>query len=84
MTVPYACRDIMDNVALYPPGWTHRAYFAPRQEKNKKARAGQEQEGSVVDTLIQAEERAAVVRQQEQEDAAAAELARASQAGLQA
>ena len=89
VTVPYSCREVMDNKELYPPGWTHRAYFAPRQEKNKKARSGQEQEGSVVDTLIQAEERAAVTRQQEQEDLVRAareqaELARASTAGLQA
>ena len=68
VTVPYACRDIMDNVALYPPGWTHRAYFAPRQDRNKRARAGQEQGLNVVPTLLQGEERANVAKQQEEED----------------
>ena len=35
-TVPYSCRQLLDNPALYPPGWTHRAYFAPRGDKNKR------------------------------------------------
>ena len=66
VTVPYKCREIMDNKELYPDGWSHRAFFAPRQERSKRARAG---EGlRVEDTLLQGEERAAVARQQEQED----------------
>ena len=96
VTVPYACRELMDNVALYPPGWTHRAYFAPRQERSKRLRPGQEQGRGVVETLLQGEERANVARQQEEEDrridplAAAAlakrdsEAAAAAAAGLQA
>ena len=35
-TVPYSCRQLLDNPALYPPGWTHRAYFAPRGDRNKR------------------------------------------------
>ena len=37
--VPYKCRDLMTNPATYPPGWTHRAYFSPR-EGNKWAKPG--------------------------------------------
>ena len=92
VTVPYSCREIMDNAALYPPGWTHRAYFAPRQDRSKRPRAGQQQGLSVVDTIIQSEERAAEAKQQEQEDmilketttGVEAELARARQTVLQA
>ena len=67
VTVPYGCRDIMDNVALYPAGWTHRAFFAPRQDMSKRARAGEQGRG-VVATLLQGEERAAVAQQKEQEE----------------
>ena len=67
VTVPYGCRDIMDNVALYPAGWTHRAFFAPRQDMSKRARAGEQGRG-VVATLLQGEERANVAKQQEEED----------------
>ena len=35
-TVPYSCRQVLDNPALYPRGWTHRAYFAPRGDRNKR------------------------------------------------
>ena len=35
-TVPYSCRQLLDNPALYPQGWTHRAYFAPRGDRNKR------------------------------------------------
>ena len=35
-TVPYSCLQLLDNHALYPPGWTHRAYFAPRGDRNKR------------------------------------------------
>jgi hypothetical protein len=35
-TVPYSCRQLLDNPAMYPPGWTHRAYFAPRGDRNKR------------------------------------------------
>ena len=66
VTVPYKCREIMDKQELYPDGWSHRAYFAPRQERSKRARAG---EGlRVEEALLQGEERANVARQQQQED----------------
>ena len=75
VTVPYGCREIMDNMALYPAGWTHRAYFAPRQDWNKRARAGQQQGLNVVSTLLQGVERATVAQQQEEEDNVSALLA---------
>ena len=39
-TVPYSCRQLLDNPALYPPGWTHRAYFAPRGDRSKRQTSG--------------------------------------------
>ena len=35
-TVPYSCCQLLDNPALYPPGWTNQAYFAPRGDRNKR------------------------------------------------
>ena len=67
VTVPYSNRDILDNAALYPPGWTHRAFFAPRGEMNKRPRHGQQQ-SNMVATLLQEQERDGVVAQQAAED----------------
>ena len=39
-TVPYSCRQLLDNPALYPQGWTHRAYFAPRGDRSKRQTSG--------------------------------------------
>ena len=39
-TVPYSCRQLLDNPALYPMGWTHRAFFAPRGDRNKRQKEG--------------------------------------------
>ena len=68
LTVPYRCREIVENGALYPPGWTHRAYFAPRQDRIKRARAGQQPGLNVVPTLLQGEERANMAKKQVEED----------------
>jgi hypothetical protein len=39
-TVPYSCRQLLENPALSPQGWTHRAYFAPRGDRNKRQKEG--------------------------------------------
>lgn len=39
-TVPYSCRQLLDNPALYPAGWTHRAYYAPREDRSKRQTSG--------------------------------------------
>ena len=91
VTVPYSCREIMDNPALYPDGWTHRAYFAPRTERSKRVKPNENQTAGVVESLLQSEERATVSREQEEREVYAqkvqaavdAELARLKASGLQ-
>ena len=34
VVVSYICRDFMENDALYPPGWCHRKFFSPMQNRN--------------------------------------------------
>ena len=54
VTVPYGCRELLDNPACYPPGWTHRAFFAPRGENNKKLKHSSGQNSNAyVESLLQ-------------------------------
>ena len=32
--VPYKFKELMEKDELYPPGWCHRKFFAPKQPKN--------------------------------------------------
>jgi hypothetical protein len=48
VTVPYSCRLLMENPALYPIGWTYRPYFAPRGDRYKR----QQQQGSRSEALL--------------------------------
>ena len=34
VVVPYKYKELMENDALYPPGWCHRKFFSPRQNRN--------------------------------------------------
>ena len=68
VTMPYSCREIMDNPGLYPDGWTHRAFFAPRTERSKRVRQNENQGSRVVESLLQSEERDRVSRVQEEEE----------------
>ena len=36
VTVPYRCKELMDKPEMYPDGWTHRAYFTPRDVRSKR------------------------------------------------
>ena len=67
VTVPYRCRDLMNNPATYPPGWTHRAYFSPR-EGNKWAKPGMGQNSDIVNRVMQENARAKAVARKQQED----------------
>ena len=67
VTVPYRCRDLMNNPATYPPGWTHRAYFSPR-EGNKWAKPGMGQNIDIVNRVMQENARAKAVARKQQED----------------
>ena len=65
--VPYKCRDLMNNPATYPPGWTHRAYFSPR-EGNKRAKPGVGHNCDIVNRIMQENESARAVAWMQQED----------------
>ena len=72
-TVPYSCRQLLDNPALYPQGWTHRAYFAPRGDKHKRQKesgAG----GAAAAPLLRGGGREALLRADQQEDERPLEL----------
>ena len=60
VTVPYRCRDLMNNHATYPPGWTHRAYFSPR-EGNKRAKPDMGHYCDIVNRILQENESARAV-----------------------
>ena len=47
----------MTNPATYPQGWTHRAYFSPR-EGNKRAKPGVGHNGGIVKRVMLENERA--------------------------
>ena len=36
LTVPYKFKELMMNDELYPAGWSHRQFYAPKQNKTKK------------------------------------------------
>ena len=67
VTVPYRCRDLMNNPATYPPGWTHRAYFSPR-EGNKWAKPGVGHNCDIVNRVMLENERAQAEAWVKQED----------------
>ena len=68
VTVPYKHKDLMNNPELYPPGWTHRAYFAPRGENTKRPRHEGGRNSAMVENLIQEDGRLQVRNQQSAED----------------
>ena len=47
VTVPFSCQQLLENLALYPRGWTHRAFFAPRGERSKRVTEGGRREASL-------------------------------------
>ena len=48
MTVPYSCRQLLDNPAMYPGGWTYRAFFAPRGDRINKRPQQVQQDGEAL------------------------------------
>ena len=58
VTVPFICQQLLENPALYPPGWTHRAFFAPRGERSKRPiEGGRREAGRREAGLAQEQER---------------------------
>ena len=39
VVVPYKFKEMMENNQMYPPGWCHRKFFAPRQAGNPAKQA---------------------------------------------
>ena len=48
VTVPYSCRQLVDNPAMYPGGWTYRAFFAPRGDRINKRPQQVQQDGEAL------------------------------------
>ena len=60
---------MVDNVGkseMYPPGWCHRKFFAPRRSPNPAKQP--RKEDSIVQQVIQEQQRAAEAKRQEEED----------------
>ena len=38
VTVPYACKSLMENESFYPSGWSHRKYFPKRFQGDRNVR----------------------------------------------
>ena len=72
-TVPYSCRQLLENPALYPQGWTHRAYFAPRGDRNKRQKEGGAG-GAAAAPLLRGGGGEALLREDQQEDGRPLEL----------
>ena len=71
-TVPYSCRQLLDNPALYPAGWTHRAYYAPREDRSKRQTSGAG--GSAAAPLLRGGSAEALLREAMQVDERPLEL----------
>ena len=59
VVVPFKFKEMMERSEMYPPGWCHRKFFAPRKSPNpaKQPRT----EDSIVQQVIKEQQRSAVV-----------------------
>ena len=57
-------RPSPENSALYPPGWTHRAYFAPRGERNKRLKEGGGGEALLQEDTVREQERTGLMSEE--------------------
>ena len=67
--MPYSCRQLLDNPAMYPGGWTYRAFFAPRGDRINKRPQQVQQDGKA---LLQEQTPAQQERWQKSQDKAVA------------
>ena len=66
VVVPFRFKEMMEKSEMYPPGWCHRKFFAPRRSPNPAKQP--RKEDSIVQQVIQEQQRAAEAKRQEEED----------------
>ena len=79
VTVPFSCKQLLENPALYPRGWTHRAFFPPRGKRSKRLNEGgrreaglaPEQEQERIDRMVEERVKAGVAARMAESAAAA-------------
>ena len=57
VVVPFKYKELMDKSEMFPPGWCHRKFFAPRKSPNPAKQP--RREDSIVQQVIQDQQRAA-------------------------
>ena len=57
VVVPFKFKELMDKSEMFPPGWCHRKFFAPRKSPNPAKQP--RREDSIVQQVIQDQQRAA-------------------------
>jgi hypothetical protein len=66
VVIPYKFKDMMEKDEMYPAGWCHRKFFAPRRSGNPAKQP--RKEDSLVQEVIQEQQRKEEARRQEDED----------------
>ena len=66
VVVPFKFKEMMEKNEMYPPGWCHRKFFAPRRSPNPAKQP--RKEDNIVQQVIQDQQRAAEAKRQEEED----------------
>jgi hypothetical protein len=64
--IPYKFKALMERDEMYPAGWCHRKFFAPRRSDNP-AKQPRKDEG-IVQEVIQEQKRMEEARRQQEED----------------
>ena len=66
VVIPYKFKDLLEKDEMYPSGWCHRKFFAPRSSGHP-AKQQRKDEG-VVQQVIQEQQRMEEAKRQEEED----------------
>ena len=66
VVVPYKFKQMTENDKMYPPGWCHRKFFAPRQSTNPAKQA--RKDDGIVQEVIQEQLRVEEAKKREVED----------------
>ena len=74
MVVPYKFKDMVEKDGMYPPGWCHRKFFAPRYSPNP-AKEPRKDDG-IVQEKIREKQREEEGRKQADQDKLQAEQKR--------
>ena len=79
VAIPYKFREMMDKDEMYPTGWCHRKFFAPRRTDNPSKQP--RKEDSVVQEAIKEQQRLEEAERQELEDKRLAEQMAVDESG---